>query len=181
MDPAWIGIAGVVLGVVTTSVADVFKARSNFRRDKGWDFAIAQRGRLESLFETLEDAAESYGVSYAGALTVAATQKPSETLTPKKKIDWARLRMLTNLYFPEHKKSLDRVYRSGTALGATIAGVIMDSRPGSARTAQVIAKMDSAMSDFENAVDAMRGEIEQNSHRLARQATKGTDALSAGS
>src|SRR5580704_12661419 len=101
MDTAWIGLIGALGGVGVGALAESWRSRVSFQREKAWAIYEERRRRLEQVYEALEQVRESYGQGYFSTVHVVRTQREHRPENPQLKVPWARIRMLVHLYTPE--------------------------------------------------------------------------------
>jgi hypothetical protein len=105
-DTAW-AVAGTLGGVIIGGLLEYFRNRASFKRERGWEMREAQRERLERIFELLYEIEEAYGLTVGRHSVIAATGEPPSPDWEMKKIPWAELAVLTNLYHPELVEEVD--------------------------------------------------------------------------
>ena len=64
MDPAWVGVVGALLGVVTGAFAEWLRGNAVFRREKACGLYDEKRSRLEQVYELLEQVRDAYTTSF---------------------------------------------------------------------------------------------------------------------
>ena len=98
MVPAIFGLVGVVVGALVTSLSEWLRHRSETRLAASRE----RRGRLEELYETLDEYERAFSDMLVSLTFALASKEGGELPTPSE-IPSSRLRMLVDLYAPELK------------------------------------------------------------------------------
>ncbi|WP_310570956.1 hypothetical protein [Gemmatimonas sp.] len=172
MNDAWIGLLGVLAGVVISSLAEASKSKYAFRREKGWSLIDEERRRLEMIYEAVEEVREAYDRSFRPIFTGLVTGRRPGAGEDGPAVPWARLRMLVNLYRPSLLPQLQQVEKAGPEFGAAIAEAIMDHTGEPQRDDYLVSKMTVASDKLATAVVQMRDAIVEESRALDTAAAK---------
>lgn len=121
---AWIGMIGVVVGVVLGAFAEAIRSSATFKREKRWGLSTDRLGKLESVYMAVEDHRDAYRTFYNESVERLSSGKLSEHGA---KVPWARLRMLVNLYTPELKASLAALEASAEACAKDFANTVLQA------------------------------------------------------
>ncbi len=175
MEVAWIGIVGVLAGLVIGGYLEGRRAVSAFRRERAWEINVDRRRRLEVVYEAVEEVAEAYVLWYGEAIFIANNQRPPDREAPRIKVPWAKLRMLVSLYLPDLKDHLAHLYGRGHELGSEIAKTVMESSTDPATNRDLIAGMEAAWQLFNAAADAFRDTVVKQSTALSQKALENAD------
>jgi hypothetical protein len=173
MNTAWIAVAGTLGGVVVTIVADAWRTRQAFRREKAWALFEAERRHLEQVYEALEQLREEYTGRYVEVRHYLTTCQPKSSGAEQSRVPWAHLRMLVHLYVPGVSDHLQSVERESLNLTGAIdeavdgAGGGLFSNKGPLRDA-----LDESYNRFFAAASTMRDTIVQRSRDLGAQAER---------
>jgi hypothetical protein len=123
VDPTWAGIiigaASALAGVVVSTVAEHFRSRESFKREKAWSVSEEKRERLEKLWETLDEIRTHFVGRYY--LTLEAIELQTPVTADGVRAPITRFRMLTQLYLPHLGEKAEVVERSASALGGECA------------------------------------------------------------
>jgi hypothetical protein len=116
LDPAWIGAAGVLVGVLISGLFEYLRNRWAFKRERSWELLDAKRLRLERIFELLYDVQATFRISLANAMTMAATGSAPSPAVSAGKVPWDQLGVLVGLYHPEFANEVSVLRKAGGQL-----------------------------------------------------------------
>jgi len=169
---AWIGLAGALLGVAVANLAEWFRGKSAFRREKAWAVYEQRRARLEQVYELLEEVRSAYSATFTRAeISLIEAGVPSE-LPEQPKIPWARLRMLVHLYTPELAHHLPQIETAGSRVGFAASVATIHASTNEAENARLRQQLRTAVGELATAIDVARDELIEKSRLLAAESEK---------
>jgi len=149
MTSALIGMAGVVLGALVTTLVELVRSRTGFAREKSWELYEERRRRIERIYEAVEDHRAAYRDLFTKALaTVEDLEAHQGPFTP---VPWPRLRILVHLYEPDMLPELAVLERTGNELGKQAAIALAAS--AAPQKAEVRTDLAAAFATLERAYD----------------------------
>lgn len=175
MDPAWVGVIGVLAGVAVTTLGDALRNWLQFRREKRSGWFDERRGRLEEVYVVVEEHKQVYNGLFGEAISSLAGGESTEN--PKKAVPWGRLQMLINLYAPELKEALGEVHRTASKVGEIALQAMV--RPPTDQTAKdrAAAKLVDAFESLSAAYQELLDGVVAASHEIVNESYLGQARL----
>jgi hypothetical protein len=128
VDPAWVGVIGVLAGVIISSLAEAFRTSRSFKREKIWAVRDERRQYLEELWTQLDELKSGYDTLYARAI------RPHEWVSSSQRspvvLPWPRVRLIVALYLPEFKYMLTALELAGGEFDEALQGAESGAMPG---------------------------------------------------
>lgn len=169
--PAVAALAGVAIG----AIAEAWRSRITFKREKAWELFAEQRRQLEQIYETLSEIGEGYSSAWIEALTVLADPRTVRR-DSFAKLPWSRLEMLVHLYVPELKTQLSAIQDLAPEMGFALTNALSRQMASPAETRQLSSKLNEVNEKLMKAIQVMRDAIVARSQMLEDNVRSNVDA-----
>lgn len=169
MDPAWVGVIGVLAGVIVSSLAEAFRTSRSFKSEKIWAVRDERRRYLEELWTQLDELKSGYDTKYARAVQPhewVSSSQPSAVMLP-----WPRVRLIVALYLLEFKFMLSALESAGGEFDEALQGTESGAVPGLKLT--LYDELAEASEHFDDAIERARTRITDETRAItsAREAS----------
>lgn len=120
VDKEWIGAISALGGVAVTSIAEAFRTRGAFKREKTWAVRDERREYLEELWTRLDELQSGYDTLFNRARHTQEWVSMHAEQTPNPILPWQRVRLIIALYLAEYETLLRSLDMAGVELDEAI-------------------------------------------------------------
>jgi len=169
--PAVAALAGVAVGVI----AEAWRSRIGFMREKAWQLFEEQRRRLEQIYEALAEVGEIYSSAWIQAVAALAGSRPVLP-DPIAKIPWSRLEMLVRLYVPDLQPQLSAIHDLAPDIGFALTDGLSSQMASTGEKQQLSLNLNETNDKLMKGIQAMRDAIVARSQLLEDNVRSHVDA-----
>ena len=162
MDKEWIGAISALAGVALASIADAYRTRGAFKREKIWAVRDERREYLEELWTRLDELRSGYETLFNRARHTQewVSMHAEQAETPD--LPWSRVRLIVALYLAEYDTLFMSLEMAGSELDEAID--VAHGRTGASmklfdNAREVQDNLFEAVEGFTDAIEPIRNKI----------------------